>query len=140
VIIDKPWSFNDDQSITIGERVYNVHASILMAEKLQVKKLALDDLYIEYPSPCYNTFRDFVAHIKLVNDADLSYPILLNENGAIIDGKHRYRGKGKLAKRIAIVYGKQGLTSKASLVYLYLLSTVCHNRRLIAKDCAQPRR
>ena len=39
--IDKPWSFTDDQSITIGERVYNVHASILMAEKLQVKKLAM---------------------------------------------------------------------------------------------------
>jgi len=104
MIIDKAWSFADDQSITIGERVYNVHASIFMAEKLQVKKLALDDLYIEYPSPCENTFRDFVAHIKLVNDADLSYPILLNENGAIIDGKHR------LAK--AILEGRKTILAK----------------------------
>lgn len=105
--IDKPWCFSDDQSITLGERVYNVHAAILMAEKIPAKKLALDDFNIEYKAPCADNFRDFVAHIKLVNDADLSYPILLNENGALIDGKHR------LAK--AILEGKKTISAKRFL-------------------------
>ena len=46
-------------------------------------------MYIAYPSPCNETLRSFLGHVKLVNDADLSYPILLNEDGGIIDGKHR---------------------------------------------------
>lgn len=104
MIIEKPWSFDDDQTITIGERKYNVHAAIFMAEKLPVKKLALDEMYIEYRAPCKDSFRDFIAHIKLVNDADLSYPIILNENGALIDGKHR------LAK--AILEGRKTILSK----------------------------
>lgn len=104
MIVEKPWVFDDDQTITIGERKYNVHAAIFMADKLPVKKLALDEMYIEYCAPCKDNFRDFIAHIKLVNDADLSYPIILNENGALIDGKHR------LAK--AILEGRKTILAK----------------------------
>lgn len=87
--IEKPWDFSDEQTITIGDKKYNVHAAISLSVNLPVKSLSLDDIYIQYPSPCSNDFRDFIAHMKLVIDADLKYPILLNENGAIIDGKHR---------------------------------------------------
>jgi len=104
MIVDKPWVFEDEQTITIGERVYNVHAAIFMADKLPTKELELDDIYMQYPAPCRDNFRDFIAHIKLVNDADLSYPIVLNENGALIDGKHR------LAK--AILEGRKTILAK----------------------------
>ena len=35
------------------------------------------------------SIRDFVAHMRLVLEADLSYPIILDEDGAIFDGRHR---------------------------------------------------
>lgn len=34
-------------------------------------------------------FMTFLAHAKLVNDADLSYPIILTPSGYIADGRHR---------------------------------------------------
>ena len=30
-----------------------------------------------------------MTHVKLVQDADLSYPIIVNRRGSIIDGRHR---------------------------------------------------
>lgn len=102
--IEKPWQFKDDQTVTRLGKVYNVHAACLLAEDLPVKQLSLEDLSIHYYAPCTDTFRSFVEHIKLVNDADLSYPILLNQDGAIIDGMHR------LAK--AILTGKKTIKAR----------------------------
>ncbi len=102
--IEKPWLFNEDQTCTRAGRQYNVHAACLLAQDLPVKKLVIDDMNIHYVSPCHDTFRSFVEHIKLVNDADLSYPIILNQDGAIIDGMHR------LAK--AILLGKKTIKAK----------------------------
>lgn len=36
----------------------------------------------------YSIF-DLAFHVKAVNDADLSYPIILDWNGSIADGRHR---------------------------------------------------
>jgi len=35
------------------------------------------------------TLREMVMHFKAVNDADLSYPIILDEDGELMDGRHR---------------------------------------------------
>jgi len=35
------------------------------------------------------TFLDFVSHAKLMNTADMSYPIILDPTGYIADGRHR---------------------------------------------------
>ena len=35
------------------------------------------------------TLRDLVMHIQAVNDADLSFPIILDEDGYLMDGRHR---------------------------------------------------
>lgn len=42
----------------------------------------------------YNTYdnltlRDMVMHMKAVNDSDLDYPIILDEDADIMDGRHR---------------------------------------------------
>jgi hypothetical protein len=87
--ISKPWEFGDSQTIVISGRKYTVHAAIKLAEDLPVQALPLSDFNISYGSPCRDTLRGFVEHMKLVEDADLSYPIILNEDGMIIDGKHR---------------------------------------------------
>ena len=33
--------------------------------------------------------REFVSHMRMVLDADLSHPIILDEDGALFDGRHR---------------------------------------------------
>lgn len=35
------------------------------------------------------TWRAFVAHMRLIHDADLTYPIILSADGAVMDGRHR---------------------------------------------------
>ena len=35
------------------------------------------------------TCRKVVAHMKLINDVDLSYPIILGADGRVMDGMHR---------------------------------------------------
>lgn len=35
------------------------------------------------------TLRDMVMHMKAVQDADLSKPIILDEDGELMDGRHR---------------------------------------------------
>lgn len=35
------------------------------------------------------TLREMVMHMKAVNDADLEKPIILDEDGDLMDGRHR---------------------------------------------------
>jgi hypothetical protein len=35
------------------------------------------------------TWRTMLAHIRLIEEADLSFPIILSSNGAVMDGMHR---------------------------------------------------
>ena len=35
------------------------------------------------------TWRSMIDHIRLIEDADLSYPIILSASGAVMDGRHR---------------------------------------------------
>lgn len=35
------------------------------------------------------TLRELAAHVIQVNEADLQYPIILDEDGEIMDGRHR---------------------------------------------------
>jgi hypothetical protein len=101
VVIEKPWEFNGTQVITIRDKKYTTHDAIRMAEDLPVRSLPLMDFNISSSSPCSNNLRDFVAHMKATLDADLSYPIILNQDGEVIDGKHRL-AKALLEKRTHI--------------------------------------
>lgn len=101
LMIDKAWKFGDCQVIYLKGRKYNVSAAIFEAKNLPVKNLPLEDFNIDYSAPCNSDLRNFCEHVKMVNDADLSYPIILNEDGVIIDGRHR------LAK--ALIEGKKAI-------------------------------
>lgn len=35
------------------------------------------------------TWRAMVDHIRLIHESDLSFPIILSANGAVMDGRHR---------------------------------------------------
>ena len=60
----------------------------MLAKDLEVFELPLKHLNIYY---VYDklTLREMVMHMKAVNAADLQYPIILDEDGEIMDGRHR---------------------------------------------------
>ena len=87
--IEKAWDFKASQSIEINGREYNVHECIAKAIDLAVVDLDIEQMNIAYACPNSNSIRSFVEHMKSVMDADLNYPIILNEDGGIIDGRHR---------------------------------------------------
>lgn len=49
----------------------------------------VDSPYWFYTSPELPTVREIIEHTKLILEADLSYPILLTNEGKVVDGMHR---------------------------------------------------
>lgn len=47
------------------------------------------------------TWRQMIEHIRLIDEADLSFPIILAANGEVMDGRHRI-AKAALAHRDTI--------------------------------------
>ena len=87
--MQKAWEFKARQEFTVDERIYDVHAAIRYSEELPTIDIPLDGLNIDYGAPCSNSVRSYAQHMKQVLDADLTQPIILNEHGIIIDGRHR---------------------------------------------------
>ena len=87
--VESPWNLEDGQVITIQDRKYDVLAAIFLSKDLPLQEVKIKLLNRSLSSLCEDNFMDFISHMKAVNDSDLSYPIILNEFGAIIDGRHR---------------------------------------------------
>ena len=85
----KAWEYGEQQYLTANGRTYNVYAAIQLAKNLPVEDVDIRLIYRASGSPCDNSFTDFVKHVKSVIDADKSYPIIIADDGAIIDGRHR---------------------------------------------------
>lgn len=51
-------------------------------------EVPLDHLHLYYTYEKL-TLREMVMHMQAVNDADLSFPIILDEDGELLDGRHR---------------------------------------------------
>lgn len=49
----------------------------------------IDENFWSNDSEDIPTCRSFFEHIKLVNETDLKYPIILSETGRVMDGMHR---------------------------------------------------
>jgi hypothetical protein len=54
------------------------------------------------------TWRSLVEHIKLIDEADLSYPIILACDGSVMDGRHRLAKAARLG--LADIEARQFLT------------------------------
>lgn len=83
------WEFKVPQKYTTGGRKYDVHTAIRYAEGLPVKKVDLSTLYLYYAAPCSDDLLSFVDHMRQSLNADKTKPIIMNELGVIIDGRHR---------------------------------------------------
>jgi len=87
--IKKHWDFQEIQTFETHDKRFFIHEALRLSKDLEVKELKVSEMYINYTCPYNKTLRSLVQHMKMVNDADMSFPILMNEDGCIIDGRHR---------------------------------------------------
>jgi len=59
------------------------------AKDLPVQEMSLSALNIGALGQDIETVRELVGHMKNVLEADMSYPIILNDDGQVMDGRHR---------------------------------------------------
>ncbi|MGE8541664.1 MAG: hypothetical protein ACN6NX_10200 [Acinetobacter sp.] len=79
----------------VGEDTYiwDVHRLVKLSQNLPPQQILLTDIQ-ELNEPYWfpqvaPTTQQIIEHIQLVQDADLSYPIILCASGRVMDGMHR---------------------------------------------------
>ena len=79
----------DDTLIWDVDRLVNL-SSRLPRITIQVDSVReLDEVYWSGAGREQMTCREVVGHARLMNEADLCYPIILSEDGRVMDGMHR---------------------------------------------------
>ena len=82
------WHAAKDQMCILGRHMWSVPRLFELARNLPVMDVPLDHLSLYYTYDKL-TLREMVMHMKAVNDADLDTPIILDEDGELMDGRHR---------------------------------------------------
>ena len=77
-----------NQMCTLGNHMWSVPRLFELARELPVMEVPINHLGLYY---IYEklTLRDMVMHMNAVNNADLNQPIILDEDGDLMDGRHR---------------------------------------------------
>ena len=84
----KPFYSPKEQQCTLGNHIWSVPRLFELSRNLPVMDVPLDHLNVFYRYEKL-TLRDMVTHMQAVNDADLLAPIILDEDGELMDGRHR---------------------------------------------------
>jgi hypothetical protein len=76
-----------------GLLAWDVDRLVALSAEFPVKAIPLNEI-ADLDEPWTGddkrpTWRGLVEHIRLIDDADLSYPIILAANGEVMDGRHR---------------------------------------------------
>ena len=79
----------DTQCCQFRDKKWVIQGLISLAEKLPVKEMPLEHLNISNIYPMIENARNWLGHVKAILDADLNYPIILDDEGDIMDGRHR---------------------------------------------------
>ncbi|MDM1781946.1 hypothetical protein [Acinetobacter sp. 10FS3-1] len=73
--------------------IWDVHRLVKLSQSLQIKQTpvaAIQELNEAYWFPeTHPTTQQIIEHIQLIQEADLSYPIILCAAGRVMDGMHR---------------------------------------------------
>jgi hypothetical protein len=78
----------DSQIASLGKHSWHVPRLIELVKGLEVMEIPLDHLNV-YCTYEKMTLRELAGHMVAVNEADLSFPIIMDEDGEIMDGRHR---------------------------------------------------
>jgi hypothetical protein len=85
---NKVWASPEDQMARLGRHHWSVSRLFELSRQLPVMDVPLTHLNLYYTYEKL-TLRDMVMHMAAVNDADLDYPIIMDEDGEVMDGRHR---------------------------------------------------
>ncbi|MEM7139816.1 MAG: hypothetical protein AAF548_02215 [Actinomycetota bacterium] len=78
-----------------GRKAWDVHRLIELSAELPIEQVPLADIgevdtvYWFDADHHRPTVRAVIEHAQLISDTDLSYPIILGEDGRVMDGMHR---------------------------------------------------
>lgn len=88
VSIERFVRISEGQFSRLGNHEWAIARLITLSADLEVMEIPLRHLniYNKYESL---TLREMVMHFRAVNESDLRYPIVLDEDGEIMDGRHR---------------------------------------------------
>lgn len=77
-----------------GHDAWDVDRLVALAERSPVEEVALEDIteidsvyWFDDYHPA--TVREVAVHVRLTNEVDTSYPIILGPDGRVMDGMHR---------------------------------------------------
>ena len=82
------WSRPEDQMCQIGVHHWSVSRLMQLSKDLPIKEVPLDYLNVWHNYEKLS-LRNLVMHMKAVQAADLDCPIIVDEDGEIMDGRHR---------------------------------------------------
>jgi hypothetical protein len=84
----KKWAQPNDQTCVLGCHSWSVSRLFELARELPVMDVPLDHLntYYRYEKI---TLREMVMHMNAAKAANLDMPIILDEDGELMDGRHR---------------------------------------------------
>lgn len=84
----KPWAAPHEQSCVLGRHTWSVARLFELSRALPVMVVPLNHLNV-YQIYERLTLREMVMHMNAVQAADLEAPIILDEDGELMDGRHR---------------------------------------------------
>ncbi len=76
------------QMSQLGKHYWSVERLIMLSKDFEVMEIPLNHLNVSHNYDRIN-LREMATYIRAVNDADLDYPIILDEDGEVMDGRHR---------------------------------------------------
>jgi hypothetical protein len=94
----KSWLPSQEQQCNLCNNVWCVSRLFELARNLPVMEVPLDHLRVHYTYENL-TLRQMVMHFNAVNAADLKWPIILDEDGELMDGRHRIMKAMLLGKK-----------------------------------------
>lgn len=77
-----------EQYCEIHGKTWCISRLIDLSKDFETFEIPLDFINLSHVYERIN-LRNMVSHMKAVLNADLSYPIILDEDGIIMDGRHR---------------------------------------------------
>ncbi|OTG67301.1 hypothetical protein [Acinetobacter silvestris] len=87
------------RQVGVDTYIWDVHHLVQLSQNCKTKEVLLfeiKELNEAYWFPnTHPTTQQIIEHIRLINDADLTYPIILCAEGRVMDGMHRV-AKAKL--------------------------------------------
>ena len=84
----KKFVSTDSQMSQLGNYKWSVARLFELSKDLTVMDIPLDHVNMYYKYEMV-TLREMAGHMTAVNNASLEYPIILDEDGEIMDGRHR---------------------------------------------------